>query len=82
MRGNLRNGSNAGLANSNLRNDVSNARWNYALAIFIFRLDGGNVVFRTDEPCCRNMWHLNKQQGGYHSYTFWSEICTLGAYRG
>lgn len=54
MRGNLRNGSNAGLANSNLRNDVSNARWNYALAIFIFRLDGGNVVFRTDEPCCHN----------------------------
>ena len=52
MRGNLRNGSNAGLANSNLRNEVSNANWNYALAIFIFRLDGGNVVFRTDEPCC------------------------------
>ena len=52
MRGNLRNGSNAGLANSNLRNDVSNARWNYAAAIFTICLDGGNVVFRTDEPCC------------------------------
>ena len=55
MRGNLRNGSNAGLANSNLRNDVSNARWNYALAIFNICLDGGNVVFRRAELCCRNM---------------------------
>ena len=54
MRGNLWGGSLAGLANSNLRNDVSNARWNYALAIFIFRLDGGNVVFRTDEPWCQD----------------------------
>ena len=52
MRGNLRNGSNAGLANSNLRNEVSNANWNYAVAIFIFRLDGGNVVFRRVELCC------------------------------
>lgn len=27
--GNLRNGSNDGLANVNLRNDLSNANWNY-----------------------------------------------------
>ena len=82
MRGFLWVGSFAGLAASVLGGGVSGACWLFALAVFIFRLDGGNVVFRTDEPCCRNMWHSNKQQGGYHSYTFWSEVCTLGSYRG
>nr|DAM08535.1 MAG TPA: hypothetical protein [Bacteriophage sp.] len=37
-RGNLRNRSNAGLSYANLRNDVTNTRWNYALCIFM--LDG------------------------------------------